>query len=86
MPCVILFLCFPDLLALQLPHLGKRELILVLFVHLLDLRLFVLSVSSTSWCLGMTAACDCGTVWTFLLPLLCFILCRLPDKWIKGTE
>ena len=40
LPCVILFLCFIVLLALQLPRLGKRELILVLFVRLLDLRLF----------------------------------------------
>ena len=39
-PCVILFLCFSVLLALQLPRLGKRELILVLFVRLLDLCLF----------------------------------------------
>ena len=27
LPCVILFLCFSVLLALQLPRLGKRELI-----------------------------------------------------------
>ena len=34
----------------------------------------VLSVSSSSWCLGRAAACDCGTPWTFLLPfMLCFI-------------
>ena len=39
-PCVILFLCFSVLLVLQLPRLGKRELILVLFVRLLDLCLF----------------------------------------------
>ena len=32
LPCVILFLCFSVLLALRLPRLGKRELILVLFV------------------------------------------------------
>ena len=41
LPCVILFLCFSVLLALRLPRLGKRELILVLFVRLFDLRLFV---------------------------------------------
>ena len=41
LPCVILFLCFSVLLALRLPRLGKRELFLVLFVRLLDLRLFV---------------------------------------------
>ena len=33
-PCVILFLCFSVILVLRLPRLGKRELILVLFVHL----------------------------------------------------
>ena len=38
--CVILFLCFSVLLALRLPRLGKRERILVLFVHLFDLCLF----------------------------------------------
>ena len=40
LPCVILFLCFSVLLALRLPRLGKRQLILVLFVHLIDLCLF----------------------------------------------
>ena len=35
-----LFLCFSVLLALRLPRLGKRELILALFVRLFDLRLF----------------------------------------------
>ena len=39
-PCVILFLCFSVLLALRLPRLGKRELILVLFVRLFGLCLF----------------------------------------------
>ena len=40
LPCVILFLCFSVLLALQLPRLGKTELIFVLFVRLFDLCLF----------------------------------------------
>ena len=66
-PCVILFLCFSVLLVLRLPRLGKRELILVLFVCLFGLCLF-LSVSSSSWGLGRAAVCDCGTPWTFLLP------------------
>ena len=39
-PCVILFLCFSVLLVLRLPRLGKRELILLLFVRLFDLCLF----------------------------------------------
>ena len=38
--CVILFLCCSVLLVLQLPRLGKRELILVLFVRLFGLCLF----------------------------------------------
>ena len=38
--CVILFLCFSVLLVLRLPRLGKRELILVLFVRLFALCLF----------------------------------------------
>ena len=39
-PFVFLFLCFSVLLELRLPRLGKRELILVLFVRLFDLCLF----------------------------------------------
>ena len=39
-PCVILFLRFSVLLVLRLPRLGKRELILVLFVRLFGLWLF----------------------------------------------
>ena len=39
-PCVILFLCFSVLLVLRIPRLGKRELILVLFVRLFGLCLF----------------------------------------------
>ena len=38
-PCVILFLCFLVLFVLRLPRLGKRELILVLFVRLFGLCL-----------------------------------------------
>ena len=38
--CVILFLCFSVLVVLQLPRLGKREQILVLFVRLFGLCLF----------------------------------------------
>ena len=39
LPCAIFFLCFSVLLALRLPRLGKRELIVVLFVRLIDLCL-----------------------------------------------
>ena len=40
LPCVILFLYFSVFSALRLPRLGKRELILVLFVRLFDFCLF----------------------------------------------
>ena len=40
LPCVILFLRFSVLLAVRLHRLGKRELILVLFVRLFVLCLF----------------------------------------------
>ena len=65
---VILFLCFSILLVLRLPRLGKRELILVLFVRLFDLCLFGFVGSLPLWDLGRAAVCDCGTPWTFLLP------------------
>ena len=39
-PCVNMFLCFSVHLVLRLLRLGKRELILVLFVRLFDLCLF----------------------------------------------
>ena len=73
-PCVILFLCFSVFLVLRLPRLGKRELILVLFVCLFGLWCLDLSVSSSSWGLGRAAVCYCGTPWTFLLP---FLVCAL---------
>ena len=38
--CAILFLCFSVLLVFRLPRLGKRELILVLYVRLFGLCLF----------------------------------------------
>ena len=70
LPCVILFLCFSFLLALRLPCLGKRELTIVLFIRCSICACLVLSVSSSSWCLGRAAAYDCGIPWTFLLPFL----------------
>ena len=37
----------------------------------------VLSVSSSSGCLGRAAACDFGTPWTFLLPFLLITAVKL---------
>ena len=68
LPYVILFLCFSVLLALRLPRLGKRELILVFLYVCSICACLDLTVFSSSWCLGRAAVCDCGTPWTFLLP------------------
>ena len=72
LPYFILFLCFSVLLVLGLPLLGKRKLILVLFVRLFDLCLFGFVGFLFSWCLGRAAFCDCGTPWTFLLVFFFF--------------
>ena len=37
-------------------------------------RFALLSVSSSSWCLGRAAVCDCGSPWTFLLPFFFFTI------------
>ena len=81
--CTILFLRFSVLLALRLPRLGKRELILVLFVCLIDLCLFgfvgfLFLLMSGKRCglllwhfldFSLTFFCDCDTPWNFLLPI-----------------
>ena len=67
-PCVILFLCFSVLLVLRLLRLGKRKLILVLFVRLFGFCLFGFVGVLFLLGLGRAAVCDCGTPWTFLLP------------------
>ena len=53
--CVILFLCFSVLLILRLPRLGKRKLILVLFVRLFGLCLF--SIVGFLFLLGSGKGC-----------------------------
>ena len=70
--CYFVLVFFLVLLALRLLRLGKRKLILVFFVRLFDLRLFcfVLSVSSSSWCLGKAAVCDCGTHFCYTIYII----------------
>ena len=49
---------------------GRLCLVYIFFMRL--------SVSSSSWCLGRAAVCDCGTPWMFLLPffdVLFYALC-----------
>ena len=55
----------------------ERELILVLFVCLFDLRLFGFVCFLCLLFLGRAAACDFGTLWTFLLSFLSFLSVRL---------
>ena len=55
--CVILFLCFSIILALGLPRLGKRKLILLLFVRLFDLCLF----RFVGFLLLLASGKDCGS-------------------------
>ena len=66
--CLTLYyfvLVFSVLLALRLPRLGKRELILVLFVLLFDLCLF--GFVGFPFLLVSGKSCGLGTPWTFLL-------------------
>ena len=66
-------LVFSVLLVLQLPRLGKRELILVFSYVCSVCACLELSVSSSSLGLGGAAVCDCGTPWTLLLPFLSYL-------------
>ena len=92
LPCVILFLCFLVLLALRLPRLGKRELIVVLFVRLFDLCLFgfvlfplPLGVWEGLWFVicGSLRFVICGSPRSFLLP---FVRQYIPRGLYKGNE
>ena len=73
-PCVILFLClcFLVLLVLRLPRLGKRELILVLFVRLFDLCLF--RFVGFLFLLGSGKGCGLWLWHSLVFPLTFFLL------------
>ena len=45
----------------------------------------VLSVSSSSWCLGRATVCDYGTPWAFLLPFFPCLVCKntVELQWLK---
>ena len=64
--CHFVLVFFSVLLALRLPRLGKRELILVLFVRLIDLCLFGFVGFLFLLMSGNAAVCDCGSPQTFL--------------------
>ena len=65
--CLVLFCsCVFSPFCIAITSLANLSAFLCLF----DFRLFVFVISSSSWCLRRTAACDCGIPWTFLLPFL----------------
>ena len=65
-----LVLVFFSPFSIAITSLGEESANLnVLYVYSICACLH-LSVSSSSWCLGMAAVCDCGTPWTFFLPFL----------------
>ena len=67
--CSVLVFFSPFSIAIS--SLWEERAILSAFRTFVWFALFlVLSVSSSSWCLGRAAACDCCTPWSFLLPLL----------------
>ena len=79
LPCVILFLCLSVPFSIAITSLAEERANLsafrtfVRFVLVLDL-----SISSSSWCLGGAAVCDCGTPWTFFLPFFFWIFLESP--------
>ena len=74
-----------------------RELILVLFVRLFDLRVFVFVFPFTLCVWKRAAVCDCGNPCIFLLPyphptptphvffLVCVCVCVCVCVWVCGT-
>ena len=79
--CVISFLCFffSVLLTLRLPPLGKREIILVLFVRWFELHLFGCLFPLP---LGVSEGLRLVIVArNFLLPLLQYMSCKTFQLW-----
>ena len=76
LPCVILFLCVFSPFSIANTSLGEERANLSAFCAFVRFCVCLdLSVSSSSWCLGRAAVCDCGTPLTFLL--LFFVMNRL---------
>ena len=64
------FLCFFSPLSITITSLGKERAKLSAFCTFVRFALLKFCVSSSSWCMGRAAACDCGTPWTFYLTFL----------------
>ena len=64
--------------SIAITSLGEESANLCAFSYVCSIcACLVLSVSSSSSCLGWAAVCDCGTPWTFPLPFLIFFLISL---------
>ena len=62
--------CFFSPFSIAITSLGEESLSAsVLFCVCSICECLVLLISSSTWCLGRAAVCDCGFPWTFLLPL-----------------
>ena len=62
-------LVFFSAFSIAITSLGEERANLSAFRTFVRFACLVLSVSSSSWCLGRATVCDCGTPWTFPLPL-----------------
>ena len=72
LPCVILFLCFFSLFSISITSLEEERANLSAFrtfVRFVLVWICRYPLSSSFWWRGSAAICDCGTPWTFLLPL-----------------
>ena len=65
LPCVILFLCLFSPFSIAITSLGEERANLSAFRTFV--RFVLVWFSSSSWCPGRVAVCDCGTLWTFRL-------------------
>ena len=64
-------LVFFSPLSIAITSLGEERANLSVFRTFVGFApCLVLSVSYSSLCLGRAVVCDCGTPWTFLLPIL----------------
>ena len=64
--------------SIAITSLGEERANLSAFSTFVRFVCLDLLVSSSSWCLGRAAICDCGTPWTFLLPFSAVCDCGTP--------
>ena len=88
LPCVILFLwVFFSPFSTAITSLGEEKANLSVFRTFVRsiCACLVLSVSSSAWCLGTAAVCDCCTPWTSLISFFLYFPV-LKDHWAhSGT-